>query len=141
MNSTDRPEQTMRWQPTKTEKTDCVLWALSRMLDIEYGMLATWFSVAKRDPHYYADIQTVLVEKGYDVIPTTLDDKDKRRFVGAKFEDEPEKSDGHAWYVDEDERVWGLGPDPSVPLDSGQAEKFVEKKKLSIEWVVLIVRS
>lgn len=141
VNSADRPEQTMRWQHTKTKKTDCVLWALSRILDVDYGMLATWFSVAKRDPHLHEDIKAVLVDHGYDVTETTLDDKGTRRFVEAKFEDDPEKNDGHTWYVDEDERVWGLGPDPSVPCDSVTAEKFMEEQKLRIERVVLIVRS
>lgn len=108
------------------------------MLGIDYGMLATWFSIAKRDPHLHKDIKAVLVDHGYDVTETTLDDKGALRFVEAKFENDPEKNDGHAWYVDEDERVWGLGPDPSVPFDSVTAERFMQKQKLRIERVVLI---
>lgn len=114
MNSADRPEQTMRWQQTATKSTDCVLWALSRMLDIDYEMLAAWFSTAKRDPHLHEDIKAVLVDHGYDVTETTLGHKGTRRFVEAKFEDDAEENDGHAWYADDDERVWGLGLDPSV---------------------------
>ena len=89
----------------------------------------------------HEDIKAVLVDHGYDVTETTLDDKGTRRFVEAKFEEDPEKNDGHAWYVDEEERAWGLGPDPSVPCDNVTAEKFMEEQKLRIERVVLIVRS
>lgn len=90
-------------------------------------------------PALASDIQAVLVDHGYDVIPTTLDDKGTLRFVEAAFDDG--SGEGHAWYVDEDERVWGLCPDPSVPCDSGAAEKFMEKQKLRVEHVLLIVRS
>ncbi|MFZ0796176.1 MAG: hypothetical protein WAM98_00175 [Terriglobales bacterium] len=132
-------KQNMRWQQEKMKRTGCVLWALSRMLDVDYGMLATWFSVANQDPRLHADIEAVLADHGYDLVPTTLDDKGKLRFVEAMFEDG--SGEGHAWYVDEDERVWGLGPDPSVPCDSVAAEKFMRDQQLRIERVVLIVRS
>jgi len=147
MNSADRPEQTMRWQQPKTKRTGCVLRALSRMLDIDYGMLATWFSMANRNPQLHEDIKAVLVDHGYDVIETTLEDRGKPRFVEAAYDrDSAEAVDdsdreGHAWYVDEDERAWGLLLDPSVPCNSVAAAKFVQDQKLRIERVILIVRT
>jgi hypothetical protein len=122
MNSADRPEQTIRWQQPKTKRTGRVLRALNRMLDVDYGMLATWFSMANRNPQLHEDIKAVLVDHGYDVIETTLEDRGKPRFVEAA-DDSAEASgdgsrEGHAWYVDEDEQAWGLWSDPSVPCNS-----------------------
>lgn len=142
--SVDGPEKTLRWSAVENKTTDCVLWALSRMLDIEYAMLATWFSIEKSQPNYHAKIEAVLTKYGFDLTETTLGDKGKSRFVEAYDEtaevNEDGSRDGHAWYVDEDEKVWGLGPDRSVPWDSVQAQKFIEKKKLRIERVLLIQR-
>ena len=67
-----------------------------------------------------------------------MNDNGKVRFVGAKFDDG--SNEGYAWYVDEDERVWGLCPDRSVSCDRIQAEEFIEKQKLRIERVVLIAK-
>lgn len=138
--SANGPERTLRWSPTENKVTDCVLWALSGMrLDVDYAMLATWFAIEKREPNYHVNIEAVLTKYGFDLIEATLlEDKGKLRFVEAKFDDESKL--GHAWYVDEDERVWGLGPDRSVSWDSVQAQKFIEKKKLRIELVLLIQR-
>ena len=142
--SANGPEKTLRWSPVETKTTDCVLWALSRMLDIDYAMLATRFSLEKSQPNYHARIEAVLTKYGFDLIETTLEDKGKLRFVEACDEtaevSDDGSRDGHAWYIDEDERVWALGPDRSVSWDSVQAQKFIEKKKLRIERVLLIQR-
>jgi hypothetical protein len=146
-NSGNRPEQTMRWQQPKTKRTGCVLRALTRMLDVDYGMLATWFSTANRNPQLHEDIKAVLVDHGYDVIETTLEDRGKPRFVEAAYDGDSAEAlddnnrEGHAWYVDEDERAWGLLPDPSLPCNSVAAAKFVQDQKLRIERVILIVRT
>jgi hypothetical protein len=95
----------------------------------------------------HEDIKAVLVDHGYDVIETTLADRGKPRFVEAVYDDDSAEAldadsrEGHAWYVDEDEQVWGLCPDPSVPCNSVEAEKFMRHQKLRIERVVLIVKS
>jgi len=142
--SANGPEKTLRWSPVGNQTTDCVLWALSRMLGIDYAMLATWFSVEKSEPNYHANVDAVLTKYGFDLIETTLEDRGKLRFVEA-YDETAELNDdgsreGHVWYVDEDERVWGLGPDRSVSWDSVHAKKFIEKKKLHIERVLLIRR-
>src|ERR1035441_7644169 len=91
------------------------------MLDVDYGMLATWFSAANRNPQLHGDIKAVLVDHGYDVIDTTLEDRGKPRLVEAADDSAEASDDGsreeHAWYVDEDEQAWGLCPDPSVPCN------------------------
>ncbi len=138
------PEKTLRFVAAGTKPKDCVLWALSRMLGIDYAMLAQWFSSEKLDPNYHANIVEVLTKHRFELTEASLEDKGTLRFVEAYDDtavvDEDGSRDGHVWYIDEEERVWGLGPDRSVSWDSVQAQTFIQKEKLCIERVLWIRR-
>lgn len=142
MKPANGPEETLRWSTIKTSTPkDCVLWTLSRMLGIEYAMLAQWFLSEKLDPNYHANIVKVLTKHRFELIETTMEDKGKLRFVEAYYEtaelNEDGTRNGHVWYV-EDENAWGLGSDRSVSLDSVRALELIENAKLRIERVLWI---
>ena len=95
------------------------------------------------EPNYHAKIEWYETSMGLTWFETTLEDTGKLRIVEA-YDETAEVNegsrDGHAWYVDEEERVWGLGPDRSVSWDNVRAQRFIEKQNLRIERVLLIQR-